>query len=204
MRNLDFSNYNENNKEYYYWTYRISKLKSDIISCIRLIIPNQPSSLTTLYISQQLIVHVNEGYKLVKDILSNRDSCFQKILKKNSKILNKLLSEIDFTNTISDNNKILKDFRDDIIHYKNSDRKDLAEFDKVVKSIKKLNYDFSGHFESEEPLLLESQMLLYNRNIIQKGLTIEGFSKVLWSNASVIIEVCNEFLDFINEEKLLE
>lgn len=195
---LNFHNMNRENREMYYWIYRIALLKYDLTSASTAFqMTAEVNSDLDLYFIEQLIVHFNEGCKLFRTLIDKKviSRIIDSAIEGNSSY-KVLLDHIDFSNKENMNNILFKPFRDDIVHYKNSDSSDYEEFEDVVRTIKNIDKEIhKSIYNTELSIEKECQMLLFNKNIINVGMNQEKFSEILWDYVDNMILVCNLILN---------
>ncbi|MGV8983835.1 hypothetical protein [Clostridium sp.] len=205
MENVIFSEMNENNKEELYWIYRIGLLKFDLDSCMKIVNNLKENSIyESIYLSKLLYVHLNEGYHLLHDLKMKREySKFIDEIIISSDFFIRVMKEVDFGDIQSDNNKFMKGFRSDIIHYKNDDKNDKNKFWNVLKKIKKLNTEeFQNIFDYSYNLEMTAQMIQLNINFIELGFKQDNYAKVLFSKVNDLVNVCNGIIKiFINNHQ---
>lgn len=195
---LTYNQLDQNSLENYYWSYKLSKIKFDIDSCLAMleyinIHKEDKFEGIVIYISQQLHVHFNESIKLIKKLkksnLYTELKLFNILENENYK---EILIEENFNEESSKNNQYIKDYRDNSVHYNDVKQDEKDKFFKYASTFREHMQDLESYFIEKKELEMKAQMIHLNINIIDKGISQEDY-------ALNIINLCMKLDDLLNE-----
>ncbi len=195
---LTYNKLDRNSLENYYWSYKLSKIKFDITSCLDMleyinIHKEDKFEGIVMYISQQLHVHFNESIKLIKKLkksdLYTQLKLFNLLEDENYK---EILIEENFKEESNKNNQYIKDYRDNSVHYNDINQDEKDKFFMYASKFREHMQDLESFFTQKKELELKAQMIHLNINIIDKGVSQADY-------AFNIINLCMKLDDLLNE-----
>lgn len=193
---VTFSSICEENQNLYFWLFKMGKINFDISSTVELLLmasKHESNNTLSLYLSQQMLIHFNEAIKLLKDFdkKNGLENYISDDFRSNDAYA-RIISEMDFKNLKTFNNKFVKSFRDESVHYKQS-KNQLKSFLEVIDNMSEQGFfDIDKHFPEEYNLEIKAQIIHFNMNVINKGVEIQEF-------ADALVELLNSLSFFCDD-----